>query len=855
MARPVSLTLQCAMLLFMALFMFLGHSRSLTADEYLEMKRLLKSLNKPALKSIKTENRDIFDCVDIYKQPAFDHPLMQNYTIPKKPTFPPKWGNAFVPSNASAVVRLPDGGCPDGTVPIRRVKMEDLLRAPSISYFGKKHGINGSSSGGSINSLPDNHHWAKIDTKPGDFYGTSVHMNVWKPNVGSIDKSSSAKFWLVSGPEDQLNTIEAGWTVDGRLYGDLEPRIFIYWTSDGYGKTGCYNTLCSGFVSVHREVPIGAAINPISKEGGDQFAVGISVWKDPTEWWLYINDEVVGFWPYQFFNHLNQKADLVMWGGEVYSPNGQGLPPMGSGIAPGGRDDDGWQKACYMNNIFTVNNKNEYVVGPKDTDIFIDRRKCYNLVDLGVVDNPNWGRSFYFGGQCCTAAKGETQATAEVNPIEAFCKKTPDNQWLCDFAEMSCHPSSSSSSSSSSMANRSPIIAFRLQKQILVWLVICVAFSEGNSVSKEEYLKLKRHLKFLNKPAVKSIETDYGDIFDCVDMNKQLAFDHPALKNHTIQMKPSSLPKRNGNENFSAALLDIGLPGEGCPKGTVPIRRVKMEELMRAPSLSDFGKKYFQNGTKPFFEYYNRRRHHHWAQDDTDDGIFYGAKVGINLWEPNVPSNSEFSLAKFWLTSGFYEQLNTIEAGWLVYPRLFLDNHVHLFALWTADGYRSGCFNLYCPGFVQVSDKVPLGTRLTPPSTFGGVQYEIELLAFLDPVTKDWWLAYGDETVGYWPHTLFNSLSTKADRVHWGGEVFTPDDGVGQDMPQMCSGHFPEEGYKKACLMRKMQIVKEGNLLVDAPETTAFADEPSCYNAIDKGRVDGWGRTFYFGGPGGKCMK
>ncbi|XP_068655392.1 protein neprosin-like isoform X1 [Aristolochia californica] len=417
---------------------------------------------------------------------------------------------------------------------------------------------------------------------------------------------------------------------------------------------------------------------------------------------------------------------------------------------------------------------------------------------------------------------------------------------------MSFHPSSSSSC----MANRNPIVTVLLQKPILVvWLVTWAVFSEAMIVSKEEYLELKRHLKFLNKPAVKSIKIDYGDIFDCVDINKQLSFDHPALKNHTIQMKPSSLPRRNGNDNFLAPVLDIGLPGEGCPKGTVPIRRVKMQELMRAHSLSDFGKKYIQNGSKPIVADYDPSSHHHWAEDNTEDGTFYGTKVAINLWEPIVPNNSEFSLAQFWLTSGPYEHLNSIEAGWSVYPRLFLDNHVRLFALWTADGYRSGCFNLNCPGFVQVSEKVPLGKRLTPASAYGGEQYEIRLLAFLDPVSKNWWLVYGDEILGYWPHTLFNSLSTKADRVQWGGEVFNPNEGIDQDMPPMCSGHFPEEGYGKACFMRKMQIVKEGNILVDAPKTSTYADVSSCYNAIDKGRLDDWGRTFFFGGPGGKCIK
>uniref|UniRef100_A0A2N9GWH5 Neprosin PEP catalytic domain-containing protein n=1 Tax=Fagus sylvatica TaxID=28930 RepID=A0A2N9GWH5_FAGSY len=46
-----------------------------------EVDRKLKLLNKPAIKSIKSEDEDIIDCVDIYKQPAFDHPALRNHKI------------------------------------------------------------------------------------------------------------------------------------------------------------------------------------------------------------------------------------------------------------------------------------------------------------------------------------------------------------------------------------------------------------------------------------------------------------------------------------------------------------------------------------------------------------------------------------------------------------------------------------------------------------------------------------------------------------------------------------------------------------------------------------------------------
>ncbi|KAE9584961.1 hypothetical protein Lal_00018302 [Lupinus albus] len=44
-----------------------------------EVQNLLKSLNKPAVKSIKSPDGDIIDCVNILQQPTFDHPALKNH--------------------------------------------------------------------------------------------------------------------------------------------------------------------------------------------------------------------------------------------------------------------------------------------------------------------------------------------------------------------------------------------------------------------------------------------------------------------------------------------------------------------------------------------------------------------------------------------------------------------------------------------------------------------------------------------------------------------------------------------------------------------------------------------------------
>ncbi|XP_058092699.1 protein neprosin-like [Magnolia sinica] len=279
---------------------------------------------------------------------------------------------------------------------------------------------------------------------------------------------------------------------------------------------------------------------------------------------------------------------------------------------------------------------------------------------------------------------------------------------------------------------------------------------------------MKRELKRLNKPAVESIQTEYGDIFDCVDIYKQPAFDHPSLKNHIIQVSLSffsfightprfavirqsyyshSYPKGMENKHPSNTNLEFGLKEGGCPFGTIPIRRTTMQDLLRAKSLSDFGR-------KP-------------ATDVTHHTI--------------------------------------------------------------------GCYNLLCPGFVQVSKDIALGSFLRTSVYNGDQQEEVTLAVF---------------------KSIFTSLADKSTGTDWGGETCTPE---GIKSPPMGSGQFPDEGFKKASYMRRLQYVDNTYTFKDIPNT--FKDVPNdgfvysdlqCYKLNDGGNLGGfWDRNFFFGGPGG----
>ncbi|XP_030961731.1 uncharacterized protein LOC115983232 isoform X2 [Quercus lobata] len=189
----------------------------------LEVQQQLKRLNKPALKSIKSPDGDIIDCIDIYKQPAFDHPLLKNHTIQMRPSSYPKGFSANSKPKFSQPWHL-NGRCPKGTIPIRRTKEEDLLRAGSAANYGRKNHIQ--------NTIDENVHQHATLTEDGDrYYGMMAEMNVWNPHTQERDEFSVSQFWMIAGRNGvDLNSIEAGTMVSQSLYGDKNTRLFTFWT-------------------------------------------------------------------------------------------------------------------------------------------------------------------------------------------------------------------------------------------------------------------------------------------------------------------------------------------------------------------------------------------------------------------------------------------------------------------------------------------------------------------------------------------------------------------------------------------------------------------------------------------------
>ncbi|ESQ30913.1 hypothetical protein EUTSA_v10012162mg [Eutrema salsugineum] len=363
-----------------------GEEFSNTHDAKID--QLLKKLNKPALKSIKSPDGDIIDCVHMKNHPIYDHPLFKNHTIQLRPSsYPNGWnGESSTTKKQSIVTQLwtINGKCSKNSIPIRRTKIEDILQAKSIKGYGKKDPNFSRSK--PVDSINDHniHEYAEIKVH-GNFHGAHGTINVWKPYVQTPKEFSLAQMWLVTcgGPYHEINTIEFGWQVYQRRYGDDNARYFVYWTADGYHKSGCYNLDCPGFVPVNQGFALGAVISNVSTMDGPQSHIPTTIWKDPHSgnWWLKLNYHlIVGYWPSKLMVHNTQQQK------------------MGSGRFA----SEGYGKASYFRNleIFDEFDIRKPVQGGYTA---MTKASCYNIIPgyEGI-----WGNYFFYGGpgrnQNCT---------------------------------------------------------------------------------------------------------------------------------------------------------------------------------------------------------------------------------------------------------------------------------------------------------------------------------------------------------------------------------------------------------------------------------------------------------------------
>ncbi|VYS52833.1 unnamed protein product [Arabidopsis thaliana] len=326
-------------------------------------------------------------------------------------------------------------------------------------------------------------------------------------------------------------------------------------------------------------------------------------------------------------------------------------------------------------------------------------------------------------------------------------------------------------------------------------------------------------------------------------------------------MRPSSYPegwsnKDSDNEKHKMVPQLWTINGK-CPKNSIPIRRTRKEDILRAKSIERFGKKDPNNihQHKPTNPTNNDGTHEYAilkVGENSPRAKFYGTQTLINVWKPFVQHRNEFSLSQIWMSAGSYStQLETIEAGWQVCTVLYNDTNPRYFVYWTNDSYtQHGCYNNLCSGFVVVNQAFALGAAVPEVSIRDGLQYEIFTSIWKDRSSGNWWLKFGTHLiVGYWPSSLFNRLGDAASQVHWGGEIVNVKENNQHTSTQMGSGSFAINGFRKASYFRNILVLDENNTTKQPVGASTSETEGSCYDI--RYRTDqAWGSFFYYGGPG-----
>ena len=325
-----------------------------------------------------------------------------------------------------------------------------------------------------------------------------------------------------------------------------------------------------------------------------------------------------------------------------------------------------------------------------------------------------------------------------------------------------------------------------------------------------------------------------GTYYDCVVIDSQ-----PSLRGNREVAAPPAIVETGPSTD--PAVLSPLLAGHtdnagndvSCADGTVPMRRMTLDDMTGFSSVADYLGK---NAARPE----QAQRQYAYGRQTVDNT---GGGSIMDVWNPDA----NFSLSQQWYSAGSGAGLQTVEGGWVKYPAKFGAGSV-LFVFFTPDNYLTGCYNLECPGFVQTNGDWALGAPFDRYSRPGGDPVELVEQWVLDD--GNWWLYLGTGStttpIGYYPAEAYRNgpMSRGAVDVTYGGEV-APD---GAGWPPMGSGEFADRGPGRAAHQRDIMYFAGESYWADL---TTHQTAPDCYTIDYRYARDDEGSHFYYGGPGG----
>ena len=238
-------------------------------------------------------------------------------------------------------------------------------------------------------------------------FGGETVLNVWHPGAENEGDHSVFQMGIQNRLDlPKLQSIEAGWEVSHDQYGDWDPHLFVYYTTNGYTKdddnVGGYNQTVDGWQQASQTIFPAARLSPTSERGGTQRIAKIKIQLFEGNWWVQVLDEWIGYYPAKLFmgdqsvfTTLGDHGDWIGFWGEVYSadddPNTT-TTQMGSGSF----GESGWGQAAYQRNLKVQSGRDGTVVdsaGSTSAEV----SAWYDIVQT-IPSETTWQSYFYAGG-------------------------------------------------------------------------------------------------------------------------------------------------------------------------------------------------------------------------------------------------------------------------------------------------------------------------------------------------------------------------------------------------------------------------------------------------------------------------
>ncbi|EON98440.1 putative carboxyl-terminal proteinase protein [Phaeoacremonium minimum UCRPA7] len=282
---------------------------------------------------------------------------------------------------------------PPGTVPIPQVDPDYLANVaekglPEIRSAKAKRQYAGN-------------HWYVTSNQNVANWGGKATYSVYKAFVNNGGDFSLLQTAVVKSNTNGGQTLEAGWINYPNQVS--QPHLFTYYTTNGYSSqgdnVGGWNQDVAGWVQYDSEIFPGTVFSPNSVDGGAQYEIEIQYLLYQGNWWLWVLDRWIGYYPASLFSNgisgvtLATGSDMIFYYGEIYQSEG---PLTTTDMGSGEFGTTGFGHSAYIHNMVytdtTGSTYYDYTASFGDSDSA--RYNHQNVASSGT----NWGSYVYLGG-------------------------------------------------------------------------------------------------------------------------------------------------------------------------------------------------------------------------------------------------------------------------------------------------------------------------------------------------------------------------------------------------------------------------------------------------------------------------